>query len=146
MTKLEILMQALGRFEGFFVTAAEAQLRKIHFPTLPQRHNNPGDLMYAGQIGAVRGEQHGNGWYAKFATVDVGWAALGRQIKLDAGRGLTMQAFMLKYAPAEDSNDPKSYCAFLCEKLGVSPGTKLADALLDDPPPVAVAAQPFVPE
>ena len=139
MSKLDILKESIGRFEGVFITAAEAQLRKIHFPTLPQRHNNPGDLMFMGQLGAVRGEQHGNGWYAKFPTMAAGWAALGRQIELDASRGLTMSAFMNKYAPAEDSNDPKSYCAFVCGNLNVSPETKLADAILDAPAPPEAA-------
>ena len=135
MSKLDILAQAIARYEGFYVTAAEAALKKIHFPTLSQRHNNPGDLMYAGQLGAIRGEQHGQGWYAKFPTMAAGWAALGRQIQLDASRGLTMSAFMNKYAPAEDSNDPKSYCAFVCGKLNVTPDTNLTDALRDPPPP-----------
>ena len=133
MTKLDILSQAIARFEGFFVTAAEAALRKIHFPTLSQRHNNPGNLMYVGQLGAIRGDQHGSGFYARFPSVEAGWSALRRQIVLDASRGLTMSAFMAKYAPAEDSNDPKSYCAFVCGKLGVTPETKLSEAIRDDP-------------
>jgi hypothetical protein len=117
---VEELKQAIARREGF------------HIPgSVPQRLNNPGDLMYAGQVKAEPHSIHGSDGkvrvYAEFPTVADGWAALETQIRLDAKRGLTLQEFIRKYAPASDANDPASYLAFVMRALGLSdPNIRLA--------------------
>lgn len=84
-------------------------------------NNNPGNLRFAGQVGATQGE----GGFARFATTTEGIKALANQIKLDTGRGHTLSSFISKYAPPTE-NDTKGYLATVAKNLGVSPGTPLA--------------------
>jgi hypothetical protein len=86
-------------------------------------NNNPGNLIYAGQSGAVPGA----GGFAKFATYQDGLDALNNQIQLYAGRGLTIQQMMNVYAPVGDGNNPEAYASQVAGALGVSPDTSLTD-------------------
>lgn len=68
-------------------------------------HNNPGNLMYANQQGATKGEaKEGGGNWAKFETPEAGYNALKRQIALDSARGHTLGSFIGKYAPEFENN------------------------------------------
>jgi hypothetical protein len=113
---IEKLKHAIAQLEGFF-----------HPGTVPARLHNPGDLMFAHQPGAeacpIRGIDGRTRTYAEFPSDDLGWQALERQIRLDASRGLTLQEFIRKYAPASDANDPTSYLAFVMRSLGVTDAT-----------------------
>lgn len=133
MSKIQRLAELIARYEGFYVTAQDAAARGIAYPTIPQRTNNPGDLMYAGQPGAVAESVVGHDKkvreYARFQTVEQGWEALIHQISLDAERGLTLWQFIQKYAPASDANDPKSYFAFVAKELDASPKTPLSQVI-----------------
>jgi hypothetical protein len=100
---------------------------------LNQRLNNPGNLGYAGQPGAIPAKV----WdpvagkyvtYAQFDSMDSGWAALDRQLALDASRGLTLAQRMSTYSTANQS----AYLTFLSQKLGVAPDTPLKDILAAD--------------
>jgi hypothetical protein len=100
--------------------------------TVPERLNNPGDLMYVRQVGAkphpIVGKDGKTRVYAEFPTALAGWVALFEQIRLDAARGKTLEEFIGKYAPASDNNDPTSYLSFVMRQLGCqNPKTKLAD-------------------
>jgi len=66
-------------------------------------NNNPGNLRFAGQDGAVNGEKG----FAKFPTPEAGVRALQNQIKLDASRNLTLAQFINKYAPPTENNTSK---------------------------------------
>lgn len=81
-------------------------------------NNNPGNLRYAGQKGAIRGE----GGFAKFATPEDGIKALENQIKLDASRGLTLAQFVSKYAPPTENNT-NLYIKQVAQMVGTSPST-----------------------
>lgn len=81
----------------------------------PQRNNNPGNLMYAGQAGAIGQDEAG---FAIFETVEAGWRALERQIELDANRGHTLRTFITKYAPPEH-NPTENYILFLKKELAI---------------------------
>lgn len=85
-------------------------------------NNNPGNLRFAGQAGAVQGE----GGFAKFPTVEAGIKALENQIKLDASRGLTLAQFISKYAPPSE-NDTNKYIQDVIKMVGKSQNTKIAD-------------------
>lgn len=85
--------------------------------SVSQRNNNPGNLKYAGQPGAIGADASG---FAIFTSVDAGQQALQNQIALDASRGLTIGQFASKYAPAQDGNDPASYAAQLAAATGLS--------------------------
>jgi hypothetical protein len=94
-----------------------------------QRNNNPGNLMYAGQPGAVGADSNG---LAIFTTLQDGQQALNNQIALDASRGETIAQFAAKYAPAAAGNDPVSYADQLAAATGLSindPLSAAADSL-----------------
>lgn len=92
-------------------------------PARAQRNNNPGNLEYRGQQGAVREE--GQGRFAKFDTAAEGVAALVRQLKKYAARGLdTVREIIATYAPSHE-NDTNGYIAALSKKLGVNADTQL---------------------
>jgi hypothetical protein len=109
-TKAQLLAQAIGRYEGYYKPKS-----------LSQRQYNPGNLRFAGQVGAVRGEKG----FAKFATEQAGWDALHRQIAIDAKRGHTVQTFMYKYAPPTSNNTP-AYAKYVQQQLRVPLTTKLS--------------------
>jgi len=127
------LAEAIAHFEGFYLTEEEARRQNRHWPTIPQRLNNPGDLVFRDQPfstdGPVTGFDGVVRHYAKFDTVEHGWEALYRQIELDAGRGLTLWQFVNKYAPAADANNPNEYFAFVAHKLDAKP-TDLLSAVI----------------
>lgn len=109
MASLDELKTLIARMEGWNVSGSVAQ-----------RNRNPGNLRYAGQSGAV-GQNQG---YAVFDSVEAGWAALERQIALDASRGLTLEEFTYKYAPPSE-NQTRDYLKFLTSELGVTASTPL---------------------
>lgn len=110
--------------EGTVQTIAAAiQNQEGYYPgSLAYRNNNPGNLIYAGQYGAVRGD----GGFAKFPSYDDGLQALYNQIQLYASRGMSIQDMMNVYAPYGDGgNDPGAYALTVANALGTSPDTLL---------------------
>jgi hypothetical protein len=73
-------------------------------PTLAFRNNNPGNLGFARQEGATRGD----GGFARFQTPEIGLRALEQQVRLDRERGMSLEEFAYKYAPAHE-NDTERY-------------------------------------
>lgn len=107
----ETLAESIARIEGYNVSGSIAQ-----------RNNNPGNLRSgSGQIATANG-------FAVFASPEAGWAALDRQIQLDASRGLTLEQFIYKYAPPSE-NDSARYLQFVTSNLGVSPDTPLSQVV-----------------
>src|SRR5271154_4464845 len=74
--------------------------------TRSYRNNNPGNLMYVGQAGAIGQDAQG---FAIFPDYQTGLTALDNQITLDASRGQTISQFTNIYAPSSDGNNPTSY-------------------------------------
>lgn len=100
------------------------RIEGYHLPTsLAKRNNNPGNLIYVGQSGAVRGE----GGFAAWPSYAEGRAALERQIGLYSDRGLSIASMMEIYAPrGHGSNDPSLYAAEIARSLGVPVSTALS--------------------
>ena len=92
--------------------------------TRSYRNNNPGNLRYVGQPGAIGKDDAG---FAQFPDFDTGFNALLRQIDLYCQRGLTLAGMTAIYAPSSDGNDPFAYAQFLANRLGVTVDTKLTD-------------------
>ena len=101
------------------------------FKTLPdvgvqsraQRNNNPGNLEFRGQLGAV--PENGSGRFAKFGSAAEGVSALVKQLQRYGGRGLdTLNEIVNKYAPSNE-NDTGAYIAALSKRLGVGADQKL---------------------
>lgn len=105
MNSYTTLAAAITNLEGWFTGS------------LSQRNNNPGNLMYAGQPGAIGADANG---LAIFASLADGQQALQNQISLDAGRGETIAEFAAKYAPAAAGNNPTAYAAQLAAATGLS--------------------------
>jgi hypothetical protein len=85
-------------------------------------NNNPGNLRNVGQAGVIGT----SGGYAVFSTPEAGWAALERQIRLDAAAGDTVETFINSYAPPSE-NDTGNYLRFLVSGLGVPASTPLTN-------------------
>ena len=87
------------------------------------RNNNPGNLRFAGQIGAVGADKNG---FAIFENFEDGRLAHMRQIKLDASRGQNLGDFVKKFAPST-ANDPEAYAEFIARRFaGASLDTPLS--------------------
>jgi len=90
-------------------------------------HKNPGNLTYAGQAGATRGEpKRGGGYWAKFEDEGAGMRALARQVQIDQGRGLNVRQFVEKYAPAHENN-VDNYLAKMQRLTGADESTPLSE-------------------
>lgn len=102
----------------------ELGIDSVYIPsgTLADRNNNPGNLKFVGQSGATMGE---NG-FAKFNTPEDGFRALMDQVALDQSRGLTLQQFVEKYAPATENNT-NVYVQQMSQWLGANPNMRLSD-------------------
>lgn len=109
INKIEFIKKEIARIEGYGVKGS-----------LAQRQNNPGNLKYAGQPGAVRGDKG----FAKFPTPQAGFQALQNQILLDAKRGHTLETFIYKYAPPKENNTLR-YIAVLSTVTGIPSKAKL---------------------
>lgn len=112
---LESMARAIMDFEGYFQGSAS------------QRNNNPGNLKFAGQTGAVGRDNQG---HAIFNTFEDGWNALINQLKIAfTGHSTiysptdTLRSFFSKYAEA--NSEP--YAKFVADRLGVTPDTRLID-------------------
>ncbi|WP_334469250.1 lytic transglycosylase catalytic [Arsenophonus sp. PmNCSU2021_1] len=87
------------------------------------RNNNPGNLNFVGQRGAVR--ESPNGRFAKFNTAFEGLQALSSQLNRYAERGLnTVEKIISTWAPANENNT-RAYIDKISGKLGISPDTVL---------------------
>lgn len=90
--------------------------------TLAQRNNNPGNLIFAGQPNAVKGD----GGFAKFTTPEIGFRALIKQVQADQKRNLTLRDFITKYAPPNE-NDTEKYIREVSYELGISETSSIAE-------------------
>jgi hypothetical protein len=88
---------------------------------LAAQNNNPGNLRYARQSGAIPGA----GGFAQFSTPEAGYQALVDQVQLDASRGATLSQYITKYAPPSE-NDTATYIRQASHTLGVDANTPLA--------------------
>lgn len=93
--------------------------------TVAERHNNPGNLVFAGQRGATKGETVAGHTFAKFQSTEEGVAALYRQLQLYQKRGIdTLTEIMGVYAP-EGSNNTGAYIKALSKTTGLDPNQQL---------------------
>lgn len=73
-------------------------------PTVvPRRLENPGDLEYAGQLGATP-VKIGNHTFGKFATAWQGIVAGYRQLYADIAKGWTLRQVIDSWAPPTENN------------------------------------------
>lgn len=94
-----------------------------------ERNNNPGNLKFAGQPGAIGQDETG---HAIFDSYESGWKALLTQIMIAfTGESKiyspenTLYEFFAKYS----QRNQKAYAEYVAQRLGVSPQTKLKDLI-----------------
>jgi hypothetical protein len=76
------------------------------------RNNNPGNLEYRGQKGAIGREKAGR--FAKFASEEDGMNALKETLRTTY-KDRPAASLAEKYAPKTDGNDPVAYTRFLAQ-------------------------------
>lgn len=126
-TRFSALAAAIFRQEGNLNKDYTAWNRKA----IGFRYNNPGNLVYAGQPGAVPAEAYDPGMkakqvYAKFDSLAMGVAATERQLALDASRGKTLRQ-RFSGPGAWSTAHQKDYVKNLCTWLNVGPDTPLEE-------------------
>lgn len=93
--------------------------------SVAERNNNPGNLVFAGQRGAIQGDTVAGHTFAKFKSTEEGIAALYRQLQLYQKRGIdTLTEVMSIYAP-EGSNNTAAYVQALSQSTGLDPNQQL---------------------
>lgn len=103
--------------------------------TLAERNNNPGNLRFNNQKGAVKGDKG----FAKFNSYEEGLAALMNDLKAkQTGKtrtGLnpnsTLQDLINVYAPAADNNNPTQYAGTVAQRLGIPVNTPIGQIQTD---------------
>lgn len=126
---LEMTSQQFSSMSGLLQSSPNLQQVNIDIPKssrLSFINNNPGNLKFAGQYGAVKGE----GGFAKFSSPQEGLNALVDQIRLDVERGHTLATFIGKYAPPTENNT-KLYIQQATKLLGYGPETPLKSIPVD---------------
>ena len=104
MHPVEALAAAIAKQEGWLTPGK-----------LPTIRNNPGDLRFAGQLGATRPDGTTTGHLptepiAQFATPEAGITALYRQIWAQVAQGQTVAQIIAQWAPPTE-NDTSTYLA-----------------------------------
>lgn len=95
--------------------------------TVPRgiRNNNPGNLNFAHQTGAVL-EPGPNARFAKFRTPSAGIAALKEQLLRYQSEGISsVRGFISKWAPPNE-NDTTAYIQAVSQAMGVTPDAKIS--------------------
>lgn len=103
------------------VIDVESYIRKIKVTikklenSVAYKANNPGNLVYAGQPNA-RPVKFSGKIFASYTSPELGFRALIKQVQSDQNKGLTLEQFINKYAPAHENNTAL-YTSFVTENL-----------------------------
>ena len=118
---VELLCCAIASQEGWWVE-----------DSIPLMRNNPGDLDYAGQIGArwpaEPGESVPDPDIAIFASKALGVAALFRQVWLQVAEGQTVRQIVAQWAPPTE-NKTSAYLQDVLQWTGLPADTPVLDLL-----------------
>lgn len=116
---IENFAQAIKQYEGWYPGSRSF------------RNNNPGNLKFARQLGAIGKDEQG---FAIFENYNYGWNALcmllQRAVKGQSdiyNPNMNFFDFFRVYAPASDNNAPDTYALFVARKLGVNPNAKIKE-------------------
>lgn len=109
-----MLARLIAQMEGFGKPGA-----------VPTRNNNPGDLRHSPHSSH---EGEGSNDIGIIDTAADGWADLERQLEIYAAHSMSLRAAIYAFAPPSE-NDSEHYLNFICDGLGLSPDTSVAEAL-----------------
>ncbi len=124
---LNSLLVAMSVEEGYFGNKGDTEATTSK--RLPVVNNNPGNLRFAGQPGAVNYKG-----FARFKSPEAGWDALKNQIMVaitgqsaNYSPNMTLLDFVKKYAPEHDNNRPDIYAKRVSERIGLPLDTRLSE-------------------
>ena len=81
-------------------------------------YNNPGNLMFANQAGAIQGETYGPG-YAVFPTAEAGLEALRADLTAKVNRSNKVEDIIGQFAPRSDNPESfDNYLGFVKNRVG----------------------------
>jgi hypothetical protein len=112
---VDSMAAAIQQMEGYIPPNAQ-------YPkgSLAYINQNPGNLRFANQPGAVQGQ----GGFAAFPSYAAGYAALQNQIQYQINAGQNLTQFFNQYAPSIENNTP-GYIAFVAQQTGIDPTVPL---------------------
>ena len=114
---VELLASAIATQEGYFTPG-----------TTPSARNNPGDIRYAGQKGALPPAKPND--IATFTSLPLGVTALHRQLWLQVAQGQTVRQIIAAWAPAGvDGNNNTAYLANVLAWTNLPADTPVLDLL-----------------
>ncbi len=133
MGDINTLATQIQKIEGYYPPGTPG------YPngSLAWQNNNPGNIRFANQPGAVQGA----GGFAKWPTYDAGYQGLLNQINYQAAKGQDLSQFINQYAPPTENNT-NQYLASLVQATGASPTTPLT-TIIGAPP--GISLPPTVP-
>ena len=114
---VELLACAIATQEGFFAPG-----------TVPAVQHNPGDLRFAGQMGAYTPAPTLSHPIATFATLPLGVTALFRQLWLQVAEGQTVRQIIAQWAPPSENNT-SAYLANVINWTGLPADTPVLSLL-----------------
>jgi len=122
-----------NKLEGGSVANSNGEIVSGSGATVATRNNNPGNLRYGAELDPKTNTWVDNGkrldgqvgvdlktGFAIFPDHELGRKALENQISLDTQkRGMPLNEFISKYAPAADKNNPRKYADTIAKELGI---------------------------
>jgi len=114
---VELLACSIATQEGWFVPGSTPQILR-----------NPGDLRYAGQMGAMPPASPKTEPIATFKTNAAGVAALFRQLWLQVADGQTVRQIISQWAPPNENNT-EAYLADVLQWTGLPADTAVLELL-----------------
>lgn len=135
------IAEAIGRYEGFFLTSIECEQRKVKWPTASKVLRNPGMIrQWSGRIEGqlVKYPQRkigASGYFVDFGGEledgtllegeEEGWRVLKVIIqqyidgKYTGGKKPTIKQMMDVYAPSGDKNNPSAYAEYIAKRVNI---------------------------
>jgi len=129
-----------GKGSNLETNMAKTQPTKVKIGAgLGKKNNNPGNLEFANQEGAVPSKMD-NGRWAKFSTPEEGYNALVKDIEVkQTGKSSSsikpdssLAELIRVYAPKKDNNNTEQYIKNISEWIKVSPDTPIKDIPKED--------------
>ena len=93
--------------------------------TIPTLRHNPGDLRHGPNASH---DGIGKDDIGIYATDELGWLDLERQLTLYSLRGLTVRQAIAYYAPPNENNT-SNYLEYICKNLPCTPDMPMSEAI-----------------